>query len=103
MHVRSTPQGVRFFQDWLRRIIEGNVMNDQRDVNFDQEPNSIRVSDCVAHDNLLRNASTAAVRIVRHNKSNIHSYVALAVMYTVYYDFNRFWIAAPRRVLNTAT
>lgn len=72
MHVRSTPQGVRFFQDWLRRIIEGNVMNDQRDVNFDQEPNSIRVSDCVTHDNLLNNASTAAVRIVFHEEKHIN-------------------------------
>lgn len=62
MHVRSTLRGIRFFQEWLRRIIEGNVMNDQRDVNFDQEPNSIRVSDCVAHDNYLLNASTEVVR-----------------------------------------
>ena len=64
MHVRSTLRGIRFFQEWLRRIIEGNVMNDQRDVNFDQELNSIRVSDCVAHDNYLLNASTEVMRAV---------------------------------------
>lgn len=31
MHIRSTPQSIKFYQNWLQRIVNSNVMNDQKE------------------------------------------------------------------------
>ena len=67
MHVRSNNHTVQFFRGWLLRLVEGyimitiiiniiiiiiiiiylaNVMNDQREINFEKENNSIRINNC---------------------------------------------------------